>query len=231
MSKIKKNLHHFNEGRHIYKNEYRKELLGRRGDSSHPTSFWNYPSSSFFVNSNSTSHAPTRSKGLKHPTLGSFNHFLLIKMSQLKWSICNLHFLNVVRTPAIKNIHSISIWLIWIPRIYCANIAKVGNLCFSSHHQNNTLLQLSTSTLYHQNMSSSYATSSPSTFKLSPLVWNKFSFSKLECHIWIFSSHTKGINILKPWINKGGNNYSSYWAIMLFRTSHQSQTLKPWIQH
>jgi hypothetical protein len=31
---------------------------------------------------------------------------------------------------------------------------------------------------------------------LSPMVWNKFSFSKLECHIWTSSTHTKGINIL-----------------------------------
>jgi hypothetical protein len=56
--------------------------------------------SSFFVNVDFASHAPTRLEGLKHPTLGSKGQFLFF----VKWLVCNQHQRSVLRTPTIEKI-------------------------------------------------------------------------------------------------------------------------------
>jgi hypothetical protein len=56
--------------------------------------------SSFFVNVDFASHAPTRLEGLKHPTLGSKGQFLFF----VKWLVCNQHQPSVLKTPTIEKI-------------------------------------------------------------------------------------------------------------------------------
>jgi hypothetical protein len=70
----------------------------------------------FFINFDYALHAPSRSKGLEHLTLGLLGQFLLIIINWLRRSIYNWHLWSAMRTPTIDKILFISIWLTKIMR-------------------------------------------------------------------------------------------------------------------
>jgi hypothetical protein len=75
-----------------------------------------------------------KSNGGLHLILRSLNQFLLKKINFFKFSICQQHFLRLVRISTKENIFSVFIWHPTIPKIYQAKTPIVGNIASYFYH-------------------------------------------------------------------------------------------------
>ncbi len=113
--------------------------------SSTISSLSNSPSNFFKSSSQSISllRNSTKLDGGLHHIIKSLSQFFWTKINFFKFSICQRHFLRLVRIPTKENILSIFIWDPTIPKIYQAKNQTIGNItsCFY-HHWKGHLMSL-----------------------------------------------------------------------------------------
>ncbi len=113
---------------HLHKEFLFLKVSFRSKKSLQSTSSWNLVSNSI-IKFNSILHANEKSMGFMQWVRGLDGQFLLTKMIFSKFFV--QHQQNVVKIPAMENIHAISIWLAVMLRICHAKMAMVKNLCSS----------------------------------------------------------------------------------------------------